>query len=228
MKVLRVRPRYSIFPLLHLLRSPSGLSETPLLDFTRPKDTDTKEDFYSYNRKYYIRQNSIATSDTDVVYTVLLDVVHKLCSIALARSSSVKDEQTEKMNARITWAESVEDPAESGNQEEYVLERFKEYRKLEHNKLQRLRAKNERIQIFNSLKRFSETFKLKTVMPQDIASLLNKSPTKPETDQEAHSPSAEVQLPAGSSDRDQDLCHIGAQFEVTAVIVLGISSRVVV
>jgi hypothetical protein len=64
-------------------------------------------------------------------------------------------------------------------------------------------------------------------MPPDIANLLNKSPPTPETNEEAHSPTAEFQPPVGSLGRDRDLCHVGAQFEVAAVIVLNISSRVV-
>lgn len=126
------------------------------------------------------------------------------------------DQQTQKSNGSIRWAASVENPAESANRE--ALKQFKEHQKLESEKERQRRSKEKEIQKLNDMRKFSQSLKLKTSMPRDMAGFTDKGPTKSKNDVEAHAQGAQVPVAAASSDRDRDrdrdLCHIGTQFGV--------------
>jgi hypothetical protein len=107
-------------PLLHLLRSPFGLSENPVFDFTAPKDTDTEEgSTLAIERATYARNPRRLLTLTPCTPRALTSRVSCIPSIWLADRLLQMSKQ--KMNARITWAESVEDTTKSANGKSMLL-----------------------------------------------------------------------------------------------------------
>lgn len=124
-------------------------------------------------------------------------------------------------SCRIRWDASVQDRADSTNPEG---RRVTENQKLTYEERRQLKVKNDRAHQLNDLLKFSHTFKLHTPVPKDIVSLQNKGRAEQENDQP---PTADIQIPATSSDCGRDRYYIRAQSEVGAIAVPMITNVVV-
>lgn len=130
-------------------------------------------------------------------------------------------------SCRIRWDASVQDRAASANPEVSEGRRVTENQKLAYEERRQLKVKNDRAHQLNDLLKFSHTFKLHTPVPKEIVTLQNKGHAEQANDEATQPPTADIQMPAASSNCGRDRYCIRAQSEVGAIAVPMITNVVV-